>query len=150
MNPSEEALRGIGFSRMKIQYSINIANYLNSIFLASDLYKPEKKLARKCLGNLQRAILNKYFMSLNSKELRTELLAIKGVCEWTLEMFQIFYLMDANVFPVKDIGLINTIKKLYGINDLEEIKKLANKWEPYRTVATWYIWRSLDDEPVQY
>ncbi|NQY79217.1 MAG: DNA-3-methyladenine glycosylase 2 family protein [Candidatus Caenarcaniphilales bacterium] len=150
LNPSEEALRGIGFSRMKIQYSINIANYLNSIFLASDLYKPEKKLARKCLGNLQRAILNKYFMSLNSKELRTELLAIKGVGEWTLEMFQIFYLMDANVFPVKDIGLINTIKKLYGINDLEEIKKLANKWEPYRTVATWYIWRSLDDEPVQY
>ena len=58
--------------------------------------------------------------------------------------------MEANVFPVKDIGLINTIKKLYGINDLEEIKKLANKWEPYRTVATWYIWRSLDDEPVQY
>lgn len=150
LNPSETNLQEIGFSRMKIQYSKNIANYLNSIFLDSDLYKPNKKLARKCLGNLERNILNNYFKSLDSKQLRKELLAIKGVGEWTLEMFQIFYLMQADIFPVKDIGLINTIKKLYRINDLEEIKKLANSWEPYRTVATWYIWRSLDDEPVQY
>lgn len=150
LNPSEENLREIGFSRMKINYSINISNYLNNIFISSDLYEPEKNLTRPCLGNLQKTILNKYFDSLDSKQLRKELLAIKGVGEWTLEMFQIFYLMDANVFPVKDIGLINTIKKLYGINELGEIKKLAKKWEPYRTVATWYLWRSLDDEPVQY
>ncbi|MCH2228572.1 MAG: hypothetical protein MK033_12440 [Candidatus Caenarcaniphilales bacterium] len=150
LEPDEEKLRAIGFSRMKIQYSKNIAQYLNGIFLESELYKPEKKLARQCLGNLQRTILNKYFQGLESKRLKKELLAIKGVGEWTLEMFQIFYLMDADVFPVKDIGLINTIKKLYGINDLDEIKKLSSKWQPYRTVATWYIWRSLDDEPVQY
>ena len=82
-----------------------------------------------------------------------ELIKIKGVGRWTAEMFLIFHLLRPNVLPMADFGLhkaisINYKKKypLYGF----EMKKLKKKWSPWSTVATWYLWRSLDPIPVKY
>ena len=66
LNPSQIELREIGFSRMKIQYVQNIAEYLNEIYINSELYNPEKKLARKCLEIYREVFLNKYFKDLDA------------------------------------------------------------------------------------
>jgi DNA-3-methyladenine glycosylase II len=82
-----------------------------------------------------------------------ELLAIRGIGRWTAEMFLIFHQMRANVLPLDDIGLLNGISKAYFSGEAvtrSEAREVAASWEPYCTVATWYIWRSLDPLPVEY
>lgn len=131
---SHEDLRACGFSKQKIQYLSNIANYFK-----------ENKVTKK------------YFDKKPSEELAQELLAIKGVGQWTLEMFQIFYLLEPDIFPVNDLGLIKAIKNHYcHPEDPEQregdvrISQVSTSWQPYRTVATWYLWRTFDEEPVAY
>ena len=71
-------------------------------------------------------------------------------------MFFIFYMTLPDIMPFKDIGLINAIKKAYNLVNLdkkteyESILNISNKWRPYRTVATWYLWQMIDDELVEY
>jgi DNA-3-methyladenine glycosylase II len=82
-----------------------------------------------------------------------ELVAIRGIGRWTAEMFLIFHLMRPNVLPLDDVGLINGISKCYFSGDVvsrSDAREVAQAWTPYRTVATWYIWRSLDPAPVEY
>jgi DNA-3-methyladenine glycosylase II len=82
-----------------------------------------------------------------------ELLAIRGIGRWTAEMFLIFHLMRPDVLPLDDVGLINGISKSYFSGDAvsrSDAREVAQAWAPYRTVATWYIWRSLDPVPVSY
>ncbi len=82
-----------------------------------------------------------------------ELVAIRGIGRWTAEMFLIFHLMRPNVLPLDDVGLINGISKCYFSGDVvsrSDAREVALAWAPYRTVATWYIWRSLDPVPVEY
>ena len=82
-----------------------------------------------------------------------ELVAIRGIGRWTAEMFLIFHLMRPNVLPLDDVGLINGISKSYFSGDVvsrSDAREVALAWAPYRTVATWYIWRSLDPVPVEY
>ena len=82
-----------------------------------------------------------------------ELVAIRGIGRWTAEMFLIFHLMRPNVLPVDDVGLINGIRSAYYSGEpvsRSDVKELAVSWSPYSTVATWYIWRSLDPVPVNY
>ena len=82
-----------------------------------------------------------------------ELVAIRGIGRWTAEMFLIFHLMRPNVLPLDDVGLINGISKSYFSGELvsrSDAREVALAWAPYRTVATWYIWRSLDPVPVEY
>jgi DNA-3-methyladenine glycosylase II len=82
-----------------------------------------------------------------------ELVAIRGVGRWTAEMFLIFHQMRPNVLPLDDIGLINGISKAYFSGEpvsRSEAREVAAAWSPYCTVATWYIWRSLDPVPVAY
>lgn len=82
-----------------------------------------------------------------------ELVAIRGIGRWTAEMFLIFHLMRPNVLPLDDVGLINGISKSYFSGDVvsrSDAREVALAWAPYRTVATWYIWRSLDPVPVSY
>ncbi len=82
-----------------------------------------------------------------------ELVAIRGIGRWTAEMFLIFHLMRPDVLPLDDVGLINGIRKCYFSGDevsRSDVRELAQAWAPYRTVATWYIWRSLDPLPVAY
>ena len=86
-------------------------------------------------------------------EIIDELIKIKGIGRWTAEMFLIFNLCRPNVFPVDDLGLIKGICKCYNLKyplDKNYALKMSVKWEPYRSVATWYFWRSLDPIPVEY
>lgn len=82
-----------------------------------------------------------------------ELIAIRGIGRWTAEMFLIFHLMRPNVLPLDDVGLINGISKNYFSGDTvsrSDAREVAAAWAPYCSVATWYIWRSLDPLPVEY
>jgi DNA-3-methyladenine glycosylase II len=82
-----------------------------------------------------------------------ELIAIRGIGRWTAEMFLIFHLLRPNVLPLDDVGLINGISKNYFSGEAvsrSEAREVSAPWAPYRSVATWYIWRSLDPLPVDY
>ncbi len=82
-----------------------------------------------------------------------ELVSIRGIGRWTAEMFLIFHLMRPNVLPLDDVGLINGISHNYFSGEAvsrSEVREVAAAWAPYCSVATWYIWRSLDPLPVEY
>lgn len=82
-----------------------------------------------------------------------ELVAIRGIGRWTAEMFLIFHLMRPNVMPLDDLGLIKGISLGYFSGEpvsRAEAREVGEAWAPYRSVATWYIWRSLDPLPVDY
>ena len=127
LKADSEELRSLGLSRQKVDYIKNISSYF-----------------------YDKQINDDYFKNKSSSEISAELIKIKGVGTWTIEMFLIFYALEPDIFPVKDIGVINTMKKLYGFSSLDEILKHSERWRPWSTVAVWYIWRSLDDEPVLY
>jgi len=82
-----------------------------------------------------------------------DLVAVKGIGRWTAEMFLMFSLLRPDVLPVDDIGLQRAVEMLY--NDgkklsIKELREIAALWSPWRSVATWYLWRSLEPVPVQY
>ena len=82
-----------------------------------------------------------------------ELVAIRGIGRWTAEMFLIFHLQRPNVLPLDDVGLIKGISVNYFSGEpvsRAEAREVGDAWAPYRSVATWYIWRSLDPTPVSY
>jgi DNA-3-methyladenine glycosylase II len=82
-----------------------------------------------------------------------ELIAIHGIGRWTAEMFLIFHLMRPNVLPLDDIGLLKGISLNYFSGEpvsRAEARELGEAWSPFRSVATWYVWRSLDPLPVDY
>jgi DNA-3-methyladenine glycosylase II len=82
-----------------------------------------------------------------------ELVAIRGIGRWTAEMFLIFHLLRPNVLPLDDLGLLKGISQLYFSGEpvsRAEAREVGEGWAPYRSVATWYIWRSLDPLPVEY
>jgi DNA-3-methyladenine glycosylase II len=82
-----------------------------------------------------------------------ELVSIRGIGRWTAEMFLIFHLMRPNVLPLDDVGLINGISRNYFSGEVvsrSDAREVAAAWVPYCSVATWYIWRSLDPVPVDY
>ncbi|MEX0959456.1 MAG: DNA-3-methyladenine glycosylase [Burkholderiales bacterium] len=87
------------------------------------------------------------------EQLIEELTKVKGIGRWTAEMFLIFFMMRPNILPIDDIGLQRAMSLHY--NDGKPLSKLkmrsiGNEWQPWRTVATWYLWRSLDPIPVEY
>jgi len=82
-----------------------------------------------------------------------ELVAIRGIGQWTAEMFLIFHLMRPNVLPLDDLGLIKGISLNYFSGEpvsRAEAREVGDAWAPFRSVATWYIWRSLDPLPTDY
>ncbi len=82
-----------------------------------------------------------------------ELVAIRGIGRWTAEMFLIFHMLRPNVLPLDDAGLITGISQSYFSGDAvsrSDAREVAAAWAPYCSVATWYIWRSLDPVPVEY
>lgn len=89
--------------------------------------------------------------AMDDEAIIAELVAIRGIGRWTAEMFLIFYLMRPNVLPLDDVGLINGISKNYFSGESvsrSDAREVAAAWAPYCSVATWYIWRSLDPLPV--
>ena len=91
--------------------------------------------------------------SMGDEDIIDELVSIRGIGRWTAEMFLIFHLMRPNVLPLDDPGLINGISQNYFSGDAvsrSDAREVAAAWAPYCSVATWYIWRSLDPLPVAY
>ena len=130
LNFNIDDFKNCGLSKQKISYIQNI-----SIFFLKN---------------------KKFILNINlykSHEIKEKLISIKGVGNWTAEMFLLFSVGDPNIFPLGDLGFIKAISKLYKkeipIND-NYLKTLQNRWSPYSTIATWYLWRSLDPIPVSY
>ena len=125
-----KSLREVGLSRQKILYINNI----------SEFFIQNKKFIKN---------INKF----SEVETREKLISIKGVGEWTTDMFLIFGLGKSNIFPKGDLGFLKAIsinyKKNLPLTD-HYLKLLFNKWTPYNTLATWYLWRSLDPIPISY
>ena len=91
--------------------------------------------------------------AMDDEAIIAELVGIRGIGRWTAEMFLIFHMMRPNVLPLDDVGLINGISKNYFSGDVvsrSDAREVAAAWAPYCSVATWYIWRSLDPLPVNY
>jgi DNA-3-methyladenine glycosylase II len=127
---STEDMRGAGLSARKVEYLQDLATYFQT-------------------GKVS----VKQWHMMEDEAIITELVAIRGIGRWTAEMFLMFYLLRPDVLPLDDVGLLNGISKLYFSGEpvsRSEVRDLARAWEPYRSVATWYIWRSLDPEPVAY
>ena len=91
--------------------------------------------------------------NMNDEEVSNKLCEIKGIGPWTADMFLIFRLGRTDVLPLGDIGLVNAINLHYNNKEKlskEELLKFKEKWSPWCSIATWYMWRSLDPVPVEY
>ncbi len=103
-----------------------------------------KDLAKKVCES---DIVFEKFEIMTDEEIIDELTKVKGIGRWTGEMFLIFAMGRPNVFSYGDLGLKNAVKKLYGFNDLarsSEFKETEERWKPYRSLASRYLWKSLD------
>ena len=97
------------------------------------------------------AVHVKSWEEMDDEAIIAELVAIRGIGRWTAEIFLMFHLMRPNVLPLDDVGLINGISKNYFSGESvsrSDAREVAAAWSPYCSVATWYIWRSLDPLPV--
>ncbi len=93
------------------------------------------------------------WIDMDDETIITELTEVKGIGRWTAEMFLIFHLQRPDVLPLDDIGLQRAISQYYYDKqpvDKKTMLELAKPWQPWRSVATWYLWRSLDPLPVEY
>ena len=103
------------------------------------------------LANDSEELLNIPYSTSTEHEVRKHLIQFKGVGPWTAEMVMIFALLLPDVYSPKDIGLVNGIKRLFPeVETMDEAEKVAERWAPYRTMACWYLWRTLDPIPVEY
>lgn len=123
-------MRGAGLSARKIEYLVDLALHFDSGAIHVDSWR-----------------------DMDDEEIIAELVGIRGIGRWTAEMFLIFHLMRPDVLPLDDVGLITGISKNYFSGDpvsRSDAREVAAAWSPYCSVATWYIWRSLDPLPVAY
>ena len=123
-----EAMRAAGLSARKIDYLVDLARHFES----GDLHVEA-------------------WHDMDDESIIQELVAIRGIGRWTAEMFLIFYLLRPNVLPLDDAGLIRGISEGYFSGEpvsRSEAREVAAAWSPYCSVATWYIWRSLDPVPA--
>lgn len=123
LKTSVERLRSAGMSYGKAEYIKNVAEAVKN-----------KELDIKKINKM------------NDEEVLETLTKIKGVGKWTAEMILIFTLKRPDVFSLGDAGLRRAIKNLYKIEDDKKILKLAEKWKPFRSHASWYLWRSLEND----
>jgi len=125
-----DALRAAGLSARKIEYLLDLARHFAD-------------------GRIDPAAWH----DRDDEAVIRELVAIRGIGRWTAEMFLIFHLLRPNVLPLDDVGLIRGISLAYFSGEpvsRSDAREVAAAWAPYRSVATWYIWRSLDPIPVAY
>ncbi len=104
-------------------------------------------------GFVQRRVNPEQWPQLPDEAIIAELTSVRGIGRWTAEMFLIFNLLRPDVFPLDDIGLLRGIGVAYGDGSKvgrAQAHEFGERWRPWRTVATWYLWRSLDPLPVEY
>lgn len=126
----DEALAACGLSRRKVEYLKDL-----SLHFLDGRLQPEA------------------WATLDDAAVIAELTAVRGIGRWTGEMFLIFNLMRPDVFPLDDIGLQRAVFARYFAGEKQSRRVLAafgERWQPWRSVATWYLWRSLDPVPVAY
>lgn len=122
---ADAALRSAGLSRQKIAYVRDLAKHASN-------------------GDLPLHSLN----SLGDEDVITAITKVKGLGRWSAEMFLMFRLHRADVLPVDDLGIVVAVQRLYGLRKRpkpDRLRKIAEPWRPYRTVACWYLWRSLEN-----
>ncbi len=127
---SVEELRGAGLSGRKVEYIRDLADHFDSGRLHENQWK-----------------------EMADEEVIKELSSIRGIGRWTAEMFLIFNMIRPDILPLDDIGLIKAISLNYFSGEpvsRHEAREVAANWAPWRTVATWYMWRSIDPIPVEY
>jgi 3-methyladenine DNA glycosylase/8-oxoguanine DNA glycosylase len=124
---SDEALRAVGLSRQKTGYMRDLSTKV-----------------------LEGSVRTDGLGGMSDEEIVSELTKIKGIGRWTVEMILIFRLARPDVFPVGDLGIVKAIQKAYGLRttpDAKRMERLAERWRPYRSVASWYLWASLENKP---
>ncbi len=123
-------MRTAGLSARKVEYLFDLAQHFQS-------------------GSVH----VRQWQQMDDEAIIDELVAIRGIGRWTAEMFLIFHLMRPNVLPLDDLGLLKGISVNYFSGEpvsRAEAREVGDAWAPFRSVATWYIWRSLDPLPVAY
>src|SRR5262245_13166499 len=124
---TDEQYRSVGMSRQKTVYIRDLALHVQS-------------------GALDLAALD----ALPDDEVAAALTTVKGIGRWSADMFLMFRLHRPDVLPVGDLGIVTAIRKSYKLRKVptaDRMRKIAEAWRPYRSVACWYLWRSLDNEP---
>ncbi len=122
---TEEQFRRVGVSRQKALYLRDLAGKVSS--------------REVTLDGLE---------DLDDEAVIAALTAVKGIGRWTAEMFLMFRLHRPDVLPVGDLGIVTAVQKAYGLRKRptpDRLRKLGDGWKPYRSVACWYLWRSLDN-----
>ena len=125
---SEEQFRSVGVSRQKTMYLRDLC----------------EKLTR---GDVTFEGVER----LDDERVIAALTTVKGIGRWTAEMFLMFRLHRPDVLPVGDLGIVTAVQKAYGLRKRptpDRLRQLAEPWKPYRSIACWYLWRSLDNAPV--
>jgi DNA-3-methyladenine glycosylase II len=123
-------MRAAGLSVRKVEYLVDLALHFDSGAVSADSWH-----------------------DMEDDAVIAELVGIRGIGRWTAEMFLMFHLLRPNVLPLDDVGLINGISKCYFSGEVvsrSDAREVAQAWQPYCSVATWYIWRSLEPLPVAY
>jgi len=124
LDASSEDLRRVGLSRQKSLYLRDLAAHIENGTL-----------------NFHR------FSKMDDEEIIVDLTRVNGIGRWTAEMFLIFNLGRPDVLPVDDLGVRNAARRLYRMRkmpDAKRLRALAERWRPYRSAASWYLWRSGD------
>jgi DNA-3-methyladenine glycosylase II len=125
-----QTIRACGLSARKAEYLLDLARHFN-----------------------EGAVHAADWREMDDDAIVRELVAIRGIGRWTAEMFLIFHLLRPNVMPLDDLGLLKGISVNYFSGEpvsRAEAREVGEAWAPFRSVATWYIWRSLDPLPVAY
>lgn len=124
----DDKLRAVGLSGQKLGYIRDLCRRID-----------DKSLPLASLG------------SMTDEEVVTTLTAVKGIGRWTAEMFLMFRLQRPDVLPVGDLGIVKAVQKNYGLRKVptaQRLEKIGENWRPYRSIACWYLWRSLDNKPM--
>ncbi|MGH9373835.1 MAG: DNA-3-methyladenine glycosylase family protein [Vicinamibacterales bacterium] len=123
---TETQLRGVGISRQKSKYLRDLCG-------------------RIATGDVKLDAVD----ALDDESVIAALTRVKGIGRWTAEMFLMFRLQRPDVFPVGDLGIVTAVQKAYGLRKRptpDRMRRLADAWKPYRSIACWYLWRSLDTQ----
>jgi DNA-3-methyladenine glycosylase II len=130
LKQQRKALRACGLSERKVEYIADLAQHFAD-------------------GRIH---VHKW-PAMDDEAIIEELTAVRGIGRWTAEMFLMFNLLRPDVFPLDDLGLQKGIRVSYYKGrtiSLKTMRRLGEAWRPWRSVATWYLWRSLDPVPVEY
>ena len=124
----EELRAAAGLSHAKVKYLRSLAQHIEDGEL--DLDRMDK---------------------LADEDVAAELIKVKGLGHWSIDMFLMFHLKRPDVLPVGDLGIRHAFQQLYGLDELPgptDMERIAEPWRPYRTLGARYLWASLDNEPV--